>query len=210
VKIAFDENIPIAMVKVFKAFAGEKQFQKISTNLSIESAKDYTPKPGDADYMPGNDAPWICRFAAAGGKVVISGNTDMMWKPHERLALLEQGLIVVFFEDRWNNWKFFTKCALLLFWWPILVARLRTAKPKTFWRILSVWDEKAKLRELSTDDPRMLQIQKRQNAKREKKNTIRAEMERRSKIFATASAPTCHDLMEVRSNKRNPNDDDGK
>jgi hypothetical protein len=88
-KIAFDENIPMAMVRVFQTFAGERQFQKASTNLTIQSAADYTPKPGDRDYVKGSDVPWVRRLAAAGGKVVISGNTDMMWKPHERLAFLK-------------------------------------------------------------------------------------------------------------------------
>ena len=64
--------------------------------------------------------PWIEKFAAAGGKVIISGNTKMRQVPHERLALVEAGMIVVFFENRWNGWNFFRKCALLLHWWPVV------------------------------------------------------------------------------------------
>jgi hypothetical protein len=104
-------------------------------------------------------------------------------------------MIVVFFESKWNNWTFFPKCALLLLWWPILIAKLRTAKPKTFWRIRSVWDMEVTLRELPTDDPRMLRIDKKLRAKREKKDRIKQEMERRARILATASAPTFHHLM---------------
>jgi hypothetical protein len=103
------------MVKVFQTFANERQLQKLFTRgLSIESAIDYTPKPGDSDYLPKNDVPWIKRFASAGGKVVISGNTAMRRVSPERLALVEEGMIVIFFEDSWNNKRFFTKCAFLM------------------------------------------------------------------------------------------------
>jgi hypothetical protein len=166
-KVAFDENISIAMVRVFKALAKEYQFRKLG--LNIEAAADYTPKPGDTDFSRRNDAPWIKRFAASGGQVIISGNAKMMSTPHERLALIEEGMIVLFFENRWNNWKFFAKCALLLHWLPIIAKHLPKAKPKTFWRIPSIWDEKGKLRSISTDDPRQLRIERRRIAVVERK-----------------------------------------
>jgi hypothetical protein len=67
VKIAFDENVPMAMVRVFQTFASEKSLKKLTGNFVIESAKDHTPKTTDSDYLPKNDVPWIKRFAAAGG-----------------------------------------------------------------------------------------------------------------------------------------------
>jgi hypothetical protein len=70
-KVAFDENIPIALVRVFKQFANERQFRFL-TGLTIESAHDYTPVPGDADYQKNSDVPWVKRFAAAGGRVIIT------------------------------------------------------------------------------------------------------------------------------------------
>jgi ribosomal protein S18 len=105
-KIAFDENVPIAMVRVFNLFANEKQLRKITGKFEIKSAKDYTPQLGDPDYLHKNDVPWLKRFAADDGKVVISGNTEMKNQNHERLALIECGFIVIFFEPQWSNWKF--------------------------------------------------------------------------------------------------------
>jgi hypothetical protein len=102
-KIAFDENMPPALVKVFKTFASEKQLKSILGNFEIESAVDYTPRKDDPDYLRKNDVPWIKRFAAAGGKVIISGNTQMKFVPHERLALVQAGMIVIYFENQWNN-----------------------------------------------------------------------------------------------------------
>jgi hypothetical protein len=89
--------------------------------------------------------------------------------PHERLALLQEGMIVFFFEKRWNGWRFFTKCALLLLWFPMVATRLRKAKPKTFWRIPSIWDQDARLRSIPTDDPKLLKIERRQRNRNERK-----------------------------------------
>lgn len=136
-------------------FRNERQLQKLfAMGLSIESAIDYTPKPGDSDYLPKSDVPWIKRFASAGGKVVISGNTAMRKVSPERLALVEEGMIVIFFEDSWNNKLFFTKCALLMHWWPV-IAR---AKPCSFYHVPSNWKENGKLRKVSNADQKKLKI----------------------------------------------------
>jgi hypothetical protein len=190
-KVAFDENFPITMVRVFQTLAKENQFRKLG--LIIECAQDYSPKPSDADFQKGNDVPWIKRFASAGGRVIISGNSRMMSVPHERKALLDEGMVVLFFENSWNNWKFFAKSALLLFWWPAIARQLKTAKPKSFWRIPSIWIEKEKLRKIPTDDPRAARIERRIIAKVARKAAAKKEQVKRdSKRPLQADF---HDLM---------------
>lgn len=152
------------MVRAFQAFANEKQLRRECGSFEIKSAKDYTPKRGDADFSPRNDVPWLKRFAADGGKVVISGNTEMKNVPHERLALLESGFIVIFFESQWSNWKFFRKCALLLHWWPVIAKTLKRARPKSFYHIPCNWQEDGKLRKVSNRDPRELRLERRHTA----------------------------------------------
>jgi hypothetical protein len=167
-KIAFDENVPAAMVRAFQAFASERQLRKITGGFEIKSAADYAPKPGDPDYARKNDVPWLKRFAADGGKVVISGNTAMKNVPHERLALVELGFVVLFFENRWSNWKFFRKCALLLHWWPVIARTIKRAKPG-FWHIPCTWPEKGTMRKVSSEDPRLLKIERKQAAAKRRK-----------------------------------------
>lgn len=150
------------MVKVFQTFARERQLQRLTGKFEIKSTKDYTPAPGDHDYVPRSDVPWLKRFAADGGTAIISGNTEMRFVPHERLALIECGFIVFFFESRWSNWRFFRKCSLLLHWWPEIAVKLKRAKPGSFWAIPSNWPEKGKLRKLSNRDPIALKIERKQ------------------------------------------------
>lgn len=159
-KVAFDENVPIVLVRVFQTFAGERKLRRLSGSLIVHSAKDYLPQPGEKGHGIRGDTPWIEKFAAAGGKVIISGNTRMRQVPHERLALVNAGMIVIFFESRWNSWDFFKKCALLLHWWPNIVKKLKTAKPKEFWCVPCSWGEKGTLRRLSSDDQKLLKIER--------------------------------------------------
>jgi hypothetical protein len=162
VKVAFDENIPMAMVRVFETFAKETALKKATGNFTIESAKAYTPKQEEADYRPKNDVPWINRFYKAGGRVIISGNTQMLEVPHERLALIESGMLVIFFPKSWNNWDFFNKCAHLMHWWPIIAGKARVGRKGTFWRVPLTWaaKKKGKLHPIANDDPGRMKLER--------------------------------------------------
>jgi hypothetical protein len=193
-KIAFDENIPSAMVKAFQAFANERQFRREVGAFEIRSARDYAPRKSDKDYAAKNDVPWLKRFAADGGKVIISGDTKMRNVPHERLALIEAGFVVVFFESQWSNWKFFRKCALLLHWWPVIAKTIRRARAKSFFHIPCTWQEDGKLRRVSNRDPRELKIERRQTAARKRKA---ATPNTKAKKPALPNDPTLLDLMVI-------------
>jgi PIN like domain len=138
-KIAFDENIPIAMVKAFEVFSKEQALKKLTGDFTIESAETYAPLKQDGDYIAKSDVPWVKRFSDAGGRIIISGDTNMKFKPHERLALIKAGMVVVFFEPKWNNWNFYDKCASIMHWWPVLAKRVKSAEKGTFWQVPLNW-----------------------------------------------------------------------
>ena len=190
-KIAFDENVPIAMVRVFQTFASERQLRKKTGLFEITSAVAFTPKPGDSDYVKKNDVPWIKRFAAAGGKVIISGNTEMRNVPHERLALVQAGMLVFFFDSKWNQWDFFRKCSLLIHHWPAIATRIKRGKAPAFWHVPLSWNEKAKLRRVSTDDPKKLKIERKTKPKRTPRKHLAA-----AKIEPPAREPSLFDWMD--------------
>ena len=164
-KVVFDQNVPIAMVRVLQSFANENQFRRISGNFEIRAAAEYTPKLNDADYLPKNDVPWLKRFADDGGKVVISGDTNMKHRAHERLG----GFIVIFFEPQWSKWKFWRKCALLINWWPVIAAKIRRARKASFYHVPCNWVEDGKLRWVSNKDPKLLKIERRASAARKRR-----------------------------------------
>src|SRR5437879_25298 len=93
--------------------------------------------------------------------------------PHERLALIEGGFIVFFFEGQWSGWKFLRKCALLIHWWPLIAAKVKRAKPGSFFHIPCNWPEKGKLRKVSNEDPRALRIERHLKKPRARKAAVK-------------------------------------
>jgi hypothetical protein len=137
-KIAFDENVPLGMVRVFQALAGERKLRRqIGSTIEFVSANNYAPRPTDRDFIRGSDVPWLARFAADGGKIVISGDVRMRSEPFERAALVQHGFVTIFFETVWSEWNFFRKSALLLHWWPQVAKKIEIANPGEFYCIPS-------------------------------------------------------------------------
>jgi hypothetical protein len=200
-KVAFDENVPAAMVRVFQTFANERQLKKLIGSIEVTSAANYAPKLGDADYRPKNDEPWIKRFAADGGKVIISGDTGMRYVPHERLALIQAGMLVFFFDGKWSEWGFFHKCSLLIHHWPAIATRVKRTKSAAFWQIPLSWSEKAKLRRAPLDDPKKLKLERKSKTQRT------ARKKPKSKLTETdtpipVSDPTFFHLLDAFSDKK--------
>nr|MCK7670075.1 hypothetical protein [Bradyrhizobium sp. 2S1] len=187
------------MVKVFQTFASDKQLLKLSADLVLEKAQTYYPKPSDPDYLRRNDVPWIRRFSKAGGKVIVSGNTLMKVNSHERLALVEEGMIVLFFENAWNQWGYFHKCSLLLHWWPMIVKQLKTAKPSSFWHIPATWPktESAKLRSVPNHDLKLEKIE------RQKADQPRIRAERAAKRQKEQEADDLFKAADRRESSQN-------
>ena len=156
-KIAFDENIPVGMVRAFEVLGKERQIKKaLGGKLELQKAKDFVPSAADPDHVSRSDVPWLKRFSASGGHGVISGDVSMRTKPHELQALKQLKLIVIFFERRWSDWDFFKKTALLMYYWPKVAKKLRTAKPGEFWCVPCHWREDGELRNVTADDRQKL------------------------------------------------------
>lgn len=138
-KIAFDENMPSSMVRVFKAIGDQKGFKKHFRGVELVFAKDYTPQIDDLDYVAKDDAPWLVRYKKAGGKIVISGDVRMPRRPHQLLAITEQGLSIFFFPEEWNNWQLFRKSAFILVWMDRIIEQSRRTKRSTLYTIPKNW-----------------------------------------------------------------------
>lgn len=156
-KVAFDEHVPIAVAKVFLSLAQERPLRRSSGDLTFHLARDYAPRITDADYIRKSDVPWVDRFAAAGGRAIISGDVKMRGKVHERLALYQHGFVVIFFERQWGEWNFFHKSGLIMHWWEEIVQKIRSAERSTFWVVPCEWPRRdGELRNVSLGLAQML------------------------------------------------------
>lgn len=152
-KVAFDENMPAAVVRILTDLAAEKGFRRYLNGAEIVSAKDYTPGPDDPDYIRKSDVPWIKRYAADGGRVIISGNTEMPNVPQEMLALVESGMVVFFFPPIWNGWLFPRKAAMILAWIERILRVASETKPPALFRVPNDWKDDAGFLVIATPTP---------------------------------------------------------
>jgi len=128
-RIAFDEHVAPKLADAIKALSGEEGILRVE----IVSARQYAiPKAK-------SDVPWLEQFSRDGGKVVISGDARMRGKLHEQKALVEAGFIVIFFSRRWNNLNAYSKSAMLIKWWPVILAAIESAAPGQCFEIPCSW-----------------------------------------------------------------------
>ncbi len=137
------------MVRVFQTLAQERQLRRAMGSFTIVSARTYTPTVTEDDYVKDSDVPWLGRFAKDGGRVVISGDMNMMDSPHEQLALQRAGFIVIFFERKWSEWDFFRKSSLLLHYWRHIAKTVKRSSPGTIYRVPGHWREDGELQDVT-------------------------------------------------------------
>jgi hypothetical protein len=179
VKIAFDENMPGSVVKTLQTIGEQRGFRRHFKGVQLVGAKQYAPAPADLDYRKNDDAPWLKRYKADRGKVVISGDVSMMDKPHELLAIQNHGLVAFFFPRVWNNWRFDRKSAFLIIWLDRIISQGKASKPGGLYRIPHDWKEAAELRVINA--PGALRLKEFEHAVRPSVTKRRA---RRSKVTA--------------------------
>ena len=129
-KIAFDENIPKAMVDTFRELANKDHL----TGESIHWARDYT-LPGEKD----DDRPWMRRFAADGGDVIITGDKRIRSRLHEQQVYMECGFVLYMFRSTWSDWDFKSKSGFLLRWWDTIHDHASSAPRPSCWEIPTTW-----------------------------------------------------------------------
>lgn len=144
--------MPFSVAKVLMDLAEAKSFSRRAKQLTLKRAQDYAPKIIDGDYVAGCDVPWLDRFAADGGRAIISADVKMTReRTHEMLALYQHGFIVISFERQWGNWNFYHKVSLMIHWWDRIISKIRDADRGTFWVVPSSWPikEDVELRNVS-------------------------------------------------------------
>lgn len=85
-KVALDFNISQRMVGVLDALYGHHGFEF----MHLEK------------LVPGNtsDPVWADKYKRFGGRIVISGDCRIAYKPHEAIAFIDNGLISFFPDER--------------------------------------------------------------------------------------------------------------
>ncbi|MCH8183916.1 MAG: hypothetical protein IID55_12090 [Proteobacteria bacterium] len=64
------------------------------------------------------DTEWIGALGSEGSWIIISGDTQIQKKPHERKAWKDSGLTLFVFTKGWTEANFWEQAWRLFRWWP--------------------------------------------------------------------------------------------
>lgn len=121
VKVALDFCLSHRMAKVLGELYGHHGYEFVHLR----------------DLVPGatNDSDWADVFKQFGGRLVISGDPRIAYRPHQAIAFLDNRLIAFFPAAAWSRLNGEEKAASLVYWWPMIANTAMEVSEGTCWRI---------------------------------------------------------------------------
>jgi hypothetical protein len=84
---------------------------------------------------PTEDEIWADILRRYGGRVVLSGNSKIAYKPHQAAAFIDNGLISFFPNGEWNRLKGHMRNAVMIEAWPRIEEKIASESAGSCWRI---------------------------------------------------------------------------
>jgi len=82
-----------------------------------------------------SDETWIPRFAASGGKAILSGDRKMRARPSQIKAIHDSEIVGIFMTSQWAESPGPDQAAQVIFWWRRIEAIIAGAKPGDCWLV---------------------------------------------------------------------------
>jgi hypothetical protein len=64
------------------------------------------------------DETWLPKFAADGGRAILTADANILKRPHQLVALEKTGLISIVLSKHWQHAKRHEQAAHIIYWWP--------------------------------------------------------------------------------------------
>lgn len=87
------------------------------------------------------DETWLPKFAAEGGAAILSGDANMLKRPHQLAAVKQSGLICLILSSHWTHAKRHEQAANIIYWWPRIEGAIETSAPGDCWPIPHTFDK---------------------------------------------------------------------
>lgn len=104
-KVGLDENIGVSLARALHAF-GPRCDLVFLPELYGHGASDVALAE---------------RFAADGGDCAVSGDRHILARPHELVAYMDSGLVLIALPPAWNEKRAFYKAGFLIRWWQAIL-----------------------------------------------------------------------------------------
>ena len=121
VKVALDFCLSHRMVRVLSELYGHHGYEFLHLRELVPAAT--------------NDSDWADVYRKFGGRLVLSGDPRIAYRPHQAVAFIDNGLISFFPAGAWARLTGTEKASVLVYWWPAISLKAREAEGGTCWRI---------------------------------------------------------------------------
>ena len=120
-KVAIDFNISPRIVGALDSLYGHQGFEFLHLQ----------------QFVAGNtpDVVWADSYKRFGGRLVISGDTNIAYRPHEAIAFIDNELISFFPSESWSGLKMAAKSALLIYYWPLIAKKIESIDFGSCWKM---------------------------------------------------------------------------
>lgn len=81
------------------------------------------------------DETWIPRFAADGGKAILSGDRKIRSRPNQIKSIRDSGLICIFLPSEWASSRRAIQAAFLIYWWSKIEFKILQSQPTDCWLV---------------------------------------------------------------------------
>ncbi|MFL1875702.1 hypothetical protein ACIKT0_10965 [Hansschlegelia beijingensis] len=81
------------------------------------------------------DEIWADAYKRFGGRVVISGDSKIAYRPHQAVAFVDNGFLSFFPSEGWNELKGHQKSAVLINYFPLIEAKVSEGAFGACWRL---------------------------------------------------------------------------
>lgn len=124
-KLAVDENLPPALAHAIDALLAAEGGKAVSI------PERFGPGVADLD--------WITTLRDERGWAVLTADRRLPTRPHERLALMQSGLLFFVLAPGWNQEPYWPKAAGVIRWLPSMLDAYRAVLPPALLDIPYRW-----------------------------------------------------------------------
>lgn len=143
-RVALDFNCAPRLVDALNALYGHTGFQFIHLQSLVDGRTE--------------DEIWADAYKKFGGRVVLSGDARIAYKPHQAIAFIDNGFLSFFPDESWCQMPGRARAATLVYSWPLIAQKIAEAPDGSCWRIPCSYSRKDAELKLSNSTLHALRI----------------------------------------------------
>jgi PIN like domain len=120
IRVALDSCLSERFVAVLSSLYGHNGFEFLHIDKLVPAKT--------------KDTSWADVYKRFGGRIVVSGDTKIAYRPHEAVAFIDNGFISFFPDKGWGELRGHEQAAILVHQWPEMARHAAMQNDASCWR----------------------------------------------------------------------------